>query len=130
MLFKTAIVLAIAAISSVSAAAVSQPEKSIGTALLERDIAGLDVTFYENPGCGGKARDQRVNIGSCATPAPGFSSVKIRTKYPNAAGGPFKATIYSKNNCGCPTCGSHGYNADPGACLTDIGFVGNALGVS
>ncbi|KAF2161021.1 hypothetical protein M409DRAFT_28628 [Zasmidium cellare ATCC 36951] len=56
----------------------------------------------------------------------GWSSAQVV----NAADLPSEGTItfYTKNNCGCPSCGSHGYAAQDSGCLTDFGFSANAVG--
>lgn len=102
------------------------PALNITELIARQGQSGLEVTFFEHRGCAGFARDQFVRVGSCATPSPGFSSVRIREK----KGQVLKVTVYTRGDCGCPTCGSHGYNPDAGQCLEFPEFVGNAIGVA
>jgi hypothetical protein len=101
------------------------------TSMLEarQEIAGLELLLFSERDCKGQSWSRRVDALTCASTNPGFSSVKIVAKIANLAGGPRVVTVYTQNNCGCPTCGSHGYNTIPGQCL-GFDFVGNAIGVS
>ncbi|KAK4448013.1 hypothetical protein QBC34DRAFT_466169 [Podospora aff. communis PSN243] len=115
--------------------AVPQPvieqRQTNATAVLEarQERAGLELLLFSGRHCEGESWGRRVHIGTCAPTNPGFSSVKILKKYENQFGGPNVVTIYTRNDCGCPTCGSHGYNTHAGQCLEFPEFVGNAIGV-
>ncbi|KAF2168241.1 hypothetical protein M409DRAFT_21679 [Zasmidium cellare ATCC 36951] len=80
---------------------------------------------------------------ACQTPVPGAGYTVV---YPLSCDtGPFQTgwssarivneltqggtiTFYTENECGCPTCGSHGYSASDNGCLTEFGFTANAVG--
>jgi hypothetical protein len=133
MRLAATIVTLLASLSFTSAAPqpiIEQSETNV-TAVLEarQNIVGLELLLYSDRGCSGTSWSRRVNIGSCAPTNPGFSSVRIVTKYENLFGGPSVVTIFTRNDCGCPTCGSHGFNTDPGQCLEFPEFVGNAISV-
>lgn len=82
---------------------------------------------------------------ACATPVPGSGFTVV--DFDTCDTGPFQTgwssakvtnagdlsqdgtiTFYTKNDCGCPTCGSHGYTSNDSGCLTDFGFTANAIG--
>ncbi|KAF4968456.1 hypothetical protein FSARC_4150 [Fusarium sarcochroum] len=92
-------------------------------------IAKADVTFdlFSDGNCQNKIGERTVYAGTCASTNPGFSSMKPTWA---SIGSGSTATAYTQNNCGCPTCGSHGYNPHVDECLKDFGFVANAIGLS
>ncbi|KAF4968457.1 hypothetical protein FSARC_4151 [Fusarium sarcochroum] len=93
-------------------------------AVLGTSNADATVEMFSDGDCQNSLGTIDVWEATCASPSPGFSSMKV-------TGGTTRGiiTAYTQNNCGCPTCGSHGYN--PGTqCLKDFGFVANAIGLS
>ncbi|KAL1599523.1 hypothetical protein SLS60_007326 [Paraconiothyrium brasiliense] len=49
-----------------------------------------------------------VQLSGCTGTNPGFSSMRVNGRYDGAKEGTI--TAFTQNNCGCPTCGSHGYD--------------------
>ncbi|GAD96970.1 hypothetical protein PVAR5_5638 [Paecilomyces variotii No. 5] len=94
-------------------------------ALLGSATAELHVEIFSDGNCQ-NSLGQVITLGLCNQTHPGFSSMKIvRDKGSPTVG---TVTAYTQNNCGCPTCGSHGYDVNDNGCLRDFGFVGNAIG--
>lgn len=87
----------------------------------------VGITLYSDPNCQNQVNAISVGSESCSSPSPGFSSMKIN-KLPEQGYGGGTLTAYTKNDCGCPTCGSDGYHDEDTGCLKDFGFVANALG--
>ena len=68
-----------------------------------------------------------VTDGSCDTNvSTGWSSAKIVGNDGIDFG---TLTFYTKRDCGCPTCGSHGYSRGNFNCLNNFEFVANAVGL-
>lgn len=94
----------------------------------ERQGVGYDnyisVDLYSDGDCQDFLASYTVTFASCFADSPvGWSSMIATT---GGVGG--TVTAYSHNDCGCPTCGSHGYDVVENACLKDFGFVANAVG--
>lgn len=68
-----------------------------------------------------------VNVDTCYTMPVGFSSYRINAEGQKSQGA--AVTAYTKNNCGCPTCGSQGNDPTrgPDSCVR-FPFVANAIG--
>lgn len=96
------------------------------TSLAAPILADVTVTTYSDGNCGSAIDSYNINSATCK-PLGGFSSMKLTYSGKNAG----TITSYSKNDCGCPTCGSHGYSAGNFDCLNNFGFgAANAIGLS
>lgn len=110
-----------------------------GAAAIENMAEGdYAIAIYSDGDCNDLLQVLTVRKNSCFSGSDigyGWSSMK------NLGGNDFwfggTVTAYTTNSCGCPTCGSHGYDigdkamyADSGpGCLKDFGFVANAVGI-
>lgn len=103
-----------------------------GYGLEERQVGApvsyppITVNIYSDGDCQDLLATETVGFSTCFTGSSvGWSSMMI-TGDDGIDGGTL--TAYTKNNCGCPTCGSHGYDVYANLCLKDFGFVANAMG--
>ncbi|EMR68714.1 hypothetical protein MGN70_006948 [Eutypa lata] len=85
---------------------------------------GVTYELFTDANCQNKLTDLVIDPVSCATPSPGWSSMKLL-----GPGDDRTVTVYSVNNCGTPSAGSQQYAADYADCLGNFGFVANAAGL-
>lgn len=86
----------------------------------------VGVDLFHDGNCQDQFKAITVYGETCYTGSSvGWSSMRVN-KYDTLGG---ELTAYTKNNCGNPLAGSHGYTVSLGACLKDFGFVANAVGL-
>ncbi|PNP43369.1 hypothetical protein TGAMA5MH_04826 [Trichoderma gamsii] len=94
------------------------------TSFAQAGSVGVDL--FHDGNCQDQFKAITVYGETCYTGSSvGWSSMRVN-KYDTLGG---ELTAYTKNNCGDPLAGSHGYTVSLGACLKDFGFVANAVGL-
>lgn len=83
----------------------------------------LGVNIYSDSNCQDQIDAVTIDQDTCYQRGSGFGSMSINA---NTMYGTW--TAYTQDNCGCPTCGSHGYDAGQMGCAANFGFVANAIG--
>lgn len=80
----------------------------------------LTYELFTDGNCEHKLKDLTIDPATCATPSPGWSSMKL------VGGGESKVlTTFVANNCAASS-GSKGFSAQDKGCLKNFGFVANA----
>jgi hypothetical protein len=97
---------------------------ALATAFSVVQGGSVGVDLFHDGDCKDQFKAITVQGYTCATPSPGWSSMRVN-KIDTVSG---VLTAYTRNNCGEPTAGSHGYDIKPlGACLKNFGFTANAV---
>lgn len=91
---------------------------------------GYDI--FSDANCEHKIGDGEIGDYSCSK-TTGFGSMKWNGKgsyngYPKSD--VTVVTLYTRNDCGCPTCGSHGYSGHGRGCFGGNDFASNAIGLA
>ncbi|GAD98754.1 hypothetical protein PVAR5_7455 [Paecilomyces variotii No. 5] len=89
-----------------------------------------EVALFSDGECANYLKTVTVRKNSCFTGSDvGWSSMQIVAASANFHITQGTLTAYTKNDCGCPTCGSHGYSFTDLGCLKDFDMVANAVGL-
>ncbi|KAL1884952.1 hypothetical protein Plec18167_001609 [Paecilomyces lecythidis] len=89
-----------------------------------------EVALFSDGECANYIKTITVRKNSCFTGSDvGWSSMQLVATAADFHITQGTLTAYTKNDCGCPTCGSHGYSYTDLGCLKDFGMVANAVGL-